>query len=392
MNILARKQKILMRKIVNKRNVVPLLCGLILTGCSAQADASTASTAASAAETVITETESAALTQTEETSTETDVSAAAIPADEAFDKSLFAMDTTMTLIAYGPHANAALDAAADEINRLDALFSISSDTGDIFRANRDGSSTLSADTKELLSRSLDFAAETGGLLEPTIEPVMNAWGFTTKNYRVPSQDELKELLSHVDYRQVEITGDTLTLPENVQIDLGAIAKGYTSARVMDVFRDAGLTSGIISLGGNVQALGHKPDGSLWRVGIQDPKDSQNVIAIVEIADEAVITSGTYQRYFEQDGVTYHHIIDPRTGYPADSGLTSVSIISKDGTLADAMSTSLFIMGAEKAGEFWKEHRDEFDAIMMDEDGTVYVTAGLADRCTIKTGGPVEVIS
>lgn len=304
---------------------------------------------------------------------------------------LFAMDTVMSLTAYGPNAQAGLDAATAEIQRLDQLLSISSETGDIFRVNRDGVDTLSADSAALLQSALDFADETGGLFDPTIEPVMEAWGFTDKQYRVPTEATLKDLLTRVDYRKVNLSGDKVSLPKGMQLDLGGIAKGFTSARVMDVFTEAGVTSGIISLGGNVQALGKKPDGSLWRVGIQDSDNLNDTFAVVEISDEAVITSGAYQRFFEQDGKTYHHIIDPRTGRPSDSGLVSVSIISKDGTLADALSTTLFIMGGDAATEFWKAHRDSFDVIMMDNDRTVYVTAGLADRCTVTNGSHVVVL-
>ena len=232
---------------------------------------------------------------------------------------------------------------------------------------------------------------TDGLFDCTIEPVMEAWGFTTQNFRIPSEEELEELLSHVDYKQVNLENSTVTIPEDVRLDLGGIAKGFTSSRVMDIFRENGVASGIISLGGNVQALGHKPDGNMWRVGIQDPHDLNSTFAVVEVADQAVITSGGYQRYFEENGQTYHHIIDPRTGYPAENGLISVTIISADGTLADALSTSLFIMGPEEASSFWKKHRDTFDAIMMKDDGTVMVTAGLADHCSVTTGGNVEVI-
>lgn len=130
---------------------------------------------------------------------------------------------------------------------------------------------------------------------------------------------------------------------------------------------------------------------MWRVGIQDPHNLNSTFAVIEVADQAVITSGGYQRYFEENGQTYHHIIDPRTGYPAENGLISVTIISADGTLADALSTSLFIMGPEEASSFWKKHGDTFDAIMMKDDGTVMVTAGLADHCSVTTGGNIEVI-
>lgn len=302
------------------------------------------------------------------------------------------MDTVMSLTAYGSHAQEALTAAETEINRLDSLFSISSETGDIYRVNQNGSGELSEDTRTLLSSALEYFQETDGIFDCTIEPVMEAWGFPSQNYRVPDEAELETLLTHVDASAVSLTGNHVALPDDVRLDLGGIAKGFTSARVMKVFAEHGVTSGIISLGGNVQTLGTKPDGSLWRVGIQDPNDPNSLFAVVEVSDEAVITSGAYQRYFEQDGIHYHHIIDPRTGYPANNGLISVTIISPDGTLADALSTSLFIMGPEKAAVFWQNHKDQFDAILMTDDGEVLVTSGLADRCQITGNGKVEVIS
>ena len=311
---------------------------------------------------------------------------------ESLSSELYAMDTVMSLTAYGAHAKEALEAAETEISRLDKLLSISSESSDIYQVNQNGSGELSEDTRELLASALEYFQETDGVFDCTIEPIMEAWGFTTHDYRVPDSSELSGLLPLVDASAVFLNGDQVNLPSGVRLDLGGIAKGFTSSRVMDIFAQNGVTSGIISLGGNVQTLGRKPDGSLWRVGIQDPGNLNSMFAVVEVADEAVITSGAYQRYFEQDGVRYHHIIDPRTGYPADSGLTSVTIISPDGTLADALSTSLFIMGPEKAAAFWQQHKDKFDAIMMTDDGTVLVTSGLADRCQITGSGKVEVVS
>ena len=304
---------------------------------------------------------------------------------------LFAMDTTMTLTAYGDHAEDALAGAKSEIERLDALLSISSESGDIYALNRDHKADFQKDSLALLNRALEVSASTDGIFDCTIEPVMEAWGFTTQNYRVPKENALNELLSHVDYRQVQVDGSTVSIPDDVQIDLGGIAKGFTSDRMMQVFADSGVTSGIISLGGNVQALGCKPDGSRWRVAVQDPENSEDNFAVVEIEDEAVITSGGYQRYFEQNGTTYHHIIDPRTGYPADSGVISSTIISHDGTLADGLSTSLFIMGVDDALDYWRAHSDEFDAILMDENGTVYVTDGIADRCSLLEDRKMQVV-
>lgn len=163
----------------------------------------------------------------------------------------------------------------------------------------------------------------------------------------------------------------------MEIDLGGIAKGFTSSRVMEVFREHGIKHGLVSLGGNVQALGTKENGKLWRVAIQNPESELDYLGILDIEDKCVITSGGYERYFEKDGVRYHHIIDPRTGYPADSGIISATIISKDGTLADGLSTSLFIMGKDQAEKYWRKNADRFDYILEDENGKLYVTEGAA---------------
>ena len=175
----------------------------------------------------------------------------------------------------------------------------------------------------------------------------------------------------------------------MEIDLGGIAKGYTSSRVMEVFKEYGIEHGIVSLGGNVQALGTKKNGKAWRVAIQNPESELDYLGVLEIEDKCVITSGGYERFFEQDGVRYHHIIDPRTGYPADSGIISATIISRDGTLADGLSTSLFIMGLEKAEKYWRANSDQFDFILEDKSGKLYVSEGVAESLT--TEAEMEVV-
>ena len=220
---------------------------------------------------------------------------------------------------------------------------------------------------------------------------------------MPTAAEVQKKLALVDGNKVEIqTRDSdekgrdskekanfVTLGADQQIDFGGIAKGYTSSRIMDIYKDNGITSGLVNLGGNVQALGTKTDGTKWKIAVQSPDDTEDYLGILSVQDKAVITSGGYERYFEQDGVTYHHIIDPKTGYPAESGLVSVTIVSEDGTLADGLSTSLFIMGKEKAADFWREHKDDFDAILMSDDGTLYVTEGLEND--FSTERTVEII-
>ena len=204
---------------------------------------------------------------------------------------------------------------------------------------------------------------------------------TLDRFRVPTAEEIDEALKLVDASSIrfdEETGEVFFDMEGMKIDFGGIAKGYTSSRMMDILREQGIESALVNLGGNVQALGTKPDGSKWRVGVQDPGDDSGLLGILEIADLAVITSGGYERYFEEDGQVYHHIIDPRTGFPANTGLTSVTIVSSDGTLADGLSTFLFIAGEEQAEAYWRSHAEKFDMILAKEDGTLLVTEGIED--------------
>lgn len=308
-------------------------------------------------------------------------------------RDIFAMDTYMSVTAYGEGADAAVDAAQAEIERLDALLSTGNGDSEIAKLNASGTAELSVDAGYLVERALELNEETDGAFDIAIYPVMEAWGFPSQNYQVPSEDVLQERLTLADASKVSYDADSREISfgeAGMEIDLGGIAKGYTSARIMDIFRSYGITSGLVNLGGNVQVLGTKTDGSKWRVAVQSPDNESDYLGVLSVSDKAVITSGGYERYFEQDGITYHHIIDPKTGYPAENGLKSVTIVSADGTLADGLSTSLFIMGEEKAAEFWRMHSDEFDAILLTDDGTIYVTEGIADD--FSTELPAEVIS
>lgn len=322
--------------------------------------------------------------ETGDTETESEASGEAADKEIEASKDLFAMDTYMTLTAYGEHAQEAVDKAAERVEALDALLSTGNENSEIYQLNQNGEATLSEEGGYLVERALELYKKTEGAFDIAIYPVMQAWGFPTQDYHVPDDDTLKEKLALADASKVNYDKDTRKIffdQDGMEIDLGGIAKGYTSSQIMQIYQDCGVTSGLVNLGGNVQALGCKTDGSKWRVAIQSPDDTEEYLGILEIEDQAVITSGGYERYFEEDGVTYHHIIDPAIGYPADSGLISVTIVSDDGTLADGLSTSLFIMGEEKAAQFWRENSDEFEAIMETSDGELYVTEGIADSLT-----------
>lgn len=293
-------------------------------------------------------------------------------------RQLFAMDTVMSFTAYGKNSEAAVDAAMKEIQRLDGLLSTGDPSSEICKINESKEGKVSQDTAILLERALELYKSTDGVFDITVYPLMELWGFPAKEYRVPSNDELENTLKYVDASRITLEGDLVTLAEGQKMDFGGIAKGYASARVMEIFKSYGIKNGMVSLGGNVQTLGKNKEGSAWRIGINDPENGGGLLGVVEVSGQAVVTSGGYERYFEADGNTYIHILNPKTGYPADEDLISATIISGDGTLADALSTSIYLMGLEKASDYWRAHQDEFDMILMTDDGTIHVTEGIED--------------
>ena len=315
-----------------------------------------------------------------------ETTSSAAPEAEKVSRTVFAMDTVMEITPYGEQAKAACDAAEDKIMALEQLLSVTLPDSEIYAANHaDGASVqLSEDSFALLQDALSWCERTDGALDISIYPVLRTWGFTTGNYRVPENAELKDLLRDVDYTQIRTDAQTrtVTLPQGMEIDLGSVAKGYTGDQVMQVFRDCGVTSGMVSLGGNVQVLGTKPDGTAWRIAVQDPT-GEGYAGVVEVTDKAVITSGGYERFFEENGVTYWHILDPATGSPARSGVISATVIGENGTMCDALSTALFVMGADRASTFWKTH-DGFDFVLILDDGSLVITQGL-ESCFTPVG-------
>ena len=316
-----------------------------------------------------------------ETETSKTVDPSQIPSASA---DIFAMDTYMTVTCYGKRAEEAVAAAQAEIERLDDLLSIGKADSEISRINRDGSGVMSEDTNTMVTEALRLYDTTGGAFDITVYPLMDLWGFTTGKFAVPDAQELSALLAQCGSDKLTVNGDTIMLADGQGIDLGGIAKGYTSGHLMEIFEEYDLVGAVVSLGGNVQCYRTKTDGSLWRCGIQDPQDPENgsaYLGVVSVADRAVITSGAYERYFvdEATGKTYHHILDPKTGYPAESGLLSVTVVSTDGMLADGLSTSCYVMGLEQSAEYWRNYGADFDLILMDENGEVYVTEPLSGQ-------------
>ena len=298
----------------------------------------------------------------------------------------FAMDTVMNFTLYGSKdkCSAARSIIGMSLSDYEATLSATVEDSDISRVNRAGGGPVELGSPQLLERTLELCAVTGGALDVTAYPAVKAWGFTGEEHRVPSPSELEELARKIDYTAVKVEGDTVTLPAGVEIDLGAVAKGYVGDELAG---QIGLTSALLDLGQSTMvAVGSKPDGSPWRIGITDPAQPGSYFAVVELADMAMGTSGGYQRYFEEDGITYWHILDPETAAPARSGLSSVTVISPSAFTCDGLSTALFVMGLEEGARFWRDHPElDFEAVFVTEDGGIYRTAGLEGRFSLAEG-------
>lgn len=303
---------------------------------------------------------------------------ATAPAENS--RTFFAMDTVMQITVYGGDEPLLSDAVA-AVTDLEGKLSVTNPGSEIHQLNDSGSGALSAESAALLRSALSLCERTGGLLDVTIYPVLRSWGFTGEEYRIPEPALLQTLLEKVDYRQVQMDGASVTVPQGVMLDLGSVGKGCASDMLCDLLRAQGIQSACLNLGGNVQTIGEKPDGSAWRIGIQDPTSS-DMAGILELRDLAAITSGMYQRFFVgEDGNPYGHIIDPRTGSPADSDLLSVTVVGSSGLTCDGLSTALFIAGLDEAVRFWRDS-DDFEAIFITADGGVVITQALAAQFTL----------
>ena len=287
---------------------------------------------------------------------------------EPESRTVFAMDTVITLTAYGKNAGPALDAAVQKLKEYDALLDV--DSGDIGNINAHAGEfvQVGAEVYGLLSDCVELSSQTDGAFDITVGRYVELWGFRSQT-RVPSDQEIADAADFVGWQQLELSDGKVKIPEGMQLDLGAVAKGFAAGKLKEVLAEHGVTSAILSLGGNVTTLGEKPDGALFNIAIRDPDNPDAYLDSVQVSDQAVVTSGSYMRYFEQDGVRYHHIIDPKTGRPADSGLVSATVICADDTAADALATAFFVMGADGTAEFLKEH-SEIKAILVKADGEI----------------------
>lgn len=302
-------------------------------------------------------------------------------------RQIIAMDTAMSFSVYGETGDEAVQAMVEEVQRLEGMLSRTDPFSEIgfLNGKPEQSVEVGGEVAALLERAGEFTEATGGAFDITIAPVMETWGFTTDSYQVPEAEELKAAMDTMGMDRVHVEGTVAMLDSGTKVDLGGVAKGYASGCLVRFFEEYGIERGWADLGGNLMAWGTRPDGAPWRVGVRDPKNSENggLVGLVSLENAFAVTSGGYERFFEENGVTYHHIIDPATGYPARSGLLSVTVVAdclteENGAMCDALSTALFVMGEEKALEFWRSSAYEFDLVLVTENDRVVVTDGIAE--------------
>lgn len=276
---------------------------------------------------------------------------------QSVEQNFYTMDTVMQIKVWGKDAESGYGRIITKLQNLESSWSATSEDSILWQLNNENKLfQLEPGQAALLANIETISQRTGGAFNPKLRVLSEAWGFYNGLHRIPSREEIDAALA------------------NPQWDLGGVIKGYAGQQCAHILSELDIDRALLNLGGNIQTFGRKPDGSPWQIGIQNP-DGGNYLGVISVSGTmAVVTSGDYQRYFEEGGIRYHHILDPETGCPAASGLRSVTVICADGMTADALSTALFVMGLEKGSDFWRQSND-FEAVFLTDDGLIYATEG-----------------
>lgn len=308
---------------------------------------------------------------------------------QSYECTNYAMGTFVQQTVYGSKRVEAATAAAKSVGDLENLISWRVDGSDIDKLNQaSGSdwSKLNAKTVALLQKCLDVADKSGGAFDPTILPISSMWDFGGNNQHVPSSDEIRQYIKYVDYRNLRVdTAESSASLKNhyMAVDLGAVGKGAACDEAIAAYKTAGAEYAIIAVGGSVGVYGTKPDKSAWHIAVRDPKSTDNETAAmgtIDLTSGFVSTSGTYEKCFTENGVTYHHLLNPKTGYPENNGLISTTVVCDNGALSDALSTACFILGKEKGMALLKEYNA--GGIFIDNNNKVYITDNLKNTFNI----------
>ncbi len=316
-----------------------------------------------------------------------------ITTQESFQLGTF---ITINLYADGEAPNEDFDRIFNEIERLEDLISKSIETSEVAQINKNAGIApvpVGEEVYELIKLGLEFSNVSSGGFDISVGPLVDLWGIGTESAHVPEQSEIDETIALINYQDIELDDANRTVflkKKGMELDLGAIAKGYIADKVKAIITDEGYTSAIINLGGNVLTVGHKPNSEAWNIGVRDPQDEHKIVGSMKLKGNSIVSSGIYERYFFVGDTRYHHILNPKTGYPEENHLQSVSIISEKSATGDGLSTTVFVMGLEE-GYKYVESLDQVEALFITDENIVYMTPGLQDVFTL-TNASYEVKS
>lgn len=314
------------------------------------------------------------------------------PSPVAVSDELYRLGTVIKVTAYGQDAYQTERAVAhvkEKISMYDNLFSVNIPNSDIYKINHgNGRVCVKDETYKIISYSLNMANLTKGVFDPTIEPVVKLWGIGTDHAAVPSSSDINDAMKSVGFGNIVLGSNNLVITKKgSHLDLGAVAKGWIGDRIKESIENDGIKSAIVDLGGNIITVGSKPDGQNWHVALQNPYLPRgNYFGIVDVKDKTVVTSGAYERFFIENGVRYHHIFDTSTGYPAQSDLSSVTVISESSAYADCLCTTLFAMGFSRACDFVLSHNIKGVILLSKKHDVVFVTPDVEDILYITEPG------
>lgn len=294
------------------------------------------------------------------------------------EEELYALDTIITMSVYSDNTEA-IDFAENEIKRLEGLLSVTNSDSDVNKINDSAGSfvRVSDECFELIKTAKEVSEATSGFFDVTVYPAVKLWGFTSSSYKVPTDSELLEVKSLIDYNKIEIDESTksIRIPEGTSLDLGGIAKGFIADKAAEALKNQGVESALLNFGGNIRLIGSKPQGESFKIAIKAPY-KEGYFAILKAEDITASTAGGYERYFEENGKRYHHILNPFTASPAESNVLSATVIGKSGEVCDALSTAAFVMGTEGIGDLTSKYED-YSFIILTED-CVYVSKAIFD--------------
>ncbi|MDF1526836.1 MAG: FAD:protein FMN transferase [bacterium] len=290
----------------------------------------------------------------------------------------FMMGTLVDVVVYAGKeaAPGAAGQAFERILQVEAAAHPSEEGSPLFQVRQGKGARLEGDLTRILEAAMDVSRAASGAFDPTLGEVVYLWGFGRDDPHLPGPEEIQQALEKAGYKRVPV-GQCCPEKLDIWFDLGGVAKGYAVDAAVSVLQEAGVKAGIVNAGGDLRSFGVRPGRGYWKIGVQDPENPQELAGVLEVKEAAVATSGDYQRYFEEGGIRYHHILDPSTGYPVHSGLRGTTVISSDCATADALATAAFVLGPEK-GLALLEKWDGAEGVLITGEGKILTTSGIGE--------------